>query len=127
MSTSKRKTNHQNDLKEASGGDAQKSIGGREKESNITIMDFENIQLVNDKQTFIYHFGHLNVDRTLSAEKLLTMLGCSLVKNKHIVTKNDIYLNGELILECAGYWQILALGRLLYCFDKERGLSSELV
>lgn len=90
-----------------------------EKTEKVTLNDFENLNKVQNRSSFEQFFGHLPCDKTLSARQLFDALGCRMVTNKINVTHRDIFFNGELLLADANYYQCLALGRLLTCFDAE--------
>lgn len=89
------------------------------KSEKVTLHDFENLKKVLNRSSFEQFFGHLNCDKSLSAKQLFDALGCRMVPNKTNVTHRDISFNGELLLANANYYQCLALGRLLTCFDAE--------
>lgn len=90
-----------------------------EKKEKVTLSDFENLNKALNRSSFEQFFGHLDCDKTLSARQLFDALGCRMVTNKINVMHRDIYFNGELLLANANYYQCLALGRLLTCFDAE--------
>lgn len=90
-----------------------------ERKKTVTLNDFENINKVLNRSSFEQLFSHLDCDKTLSARQLFDALGCRMVTNKINVTHRDIFFNGELLLANANYYQCLALGRLLTCFDAE--------
>lgn len=90
-----------------------------ERKEKVTLNDFENINKVLNRSSFEQFFGQLDCDKTLSARQLFDALGCHMVPNKINVTHRDIFFNGELLLANANYYQCLALGRLLTCFDAE--------
>lgn len=96
---------------------SEKSVS--KKKEKVTLNDFENINKALNRSSFEQLFGQLDCDKALSARQLFDALGCRMVPNKINVTHRDIFFNGELLLANANYYQCLALGRLLTCFDAE--------